>query len=189
MAAAIPARSTFVTVVAWIFIVLSGFATLTGLMQVTMIAFFPWAEMQENLARQQASRPHHFPAGMDVVMGHFYLFFVFFFLVSASSLAASIGLLLRKNWARLLFIAMMGIGIAWCVVGVVLMFAFFAFFPEIPPASAGRPSPPFNASLFFAVAIGFNLVMAAGFCVLFGWIIRRLVSPAIRAEFRPLQAP
>jgi len=31
--------------------------------------------------------------------------------------------------------------------------------------------------------MAFSALMAAGFSVLFGWIIKRLLSPAIKAEF------
>ena|GEM_PF-6699270 len=38
-------------------------------------------------------------------------------------------------------------------------------------------------NLMFNIMRAFMLIMAAGFCFLFGWIIRRLIWPPIKAEF------
>src|SRR5215813_11094043 len=100
-----PTRSTFVTVLAWIFIVLSSFATLVSILQNIMIALvFPAAEMQA--AATQAKSHPGVPWIASWMFEHFQVFFLFFFVMAAISLAASIGLLKRKNWARLLFVSL-----------------------------------------------------------------------------------
>lgn len=136
MAAQMPpvARSTFVTVLAWIFIALAGFATFISILQNIMIAFvFPMAQMQAAATQQGAP---WFAAWM---IQHFQLFFLLFLVASASCLAAAIGLLRRKNWARLLFIALMLLGIAWNVAGLVLGAFFLSSFP-FGQAFPGRSS-------------------------------------------------
>lgn len=173
-------RSTFVTVVAWIFIVLAGFATLISFLQNIMIAMmFPAAEM-EKAANQVATEPNA-PWFATFMFNHFQLFFLAFLVVSASALTAAIGLLLRKNWARILFVAIMGMGILWNVAAVVMMFIFVSSFLDIP-ASAHQHAPP-QFDVMFKVMMGFNLLMVLGFCGLFGWIIKKLMSGDIKHEF------
>ena len=95
----IPVRSTFVTVLAWIFIVLAGFATIITSLQNVMIAvMFPTAQMEE--AATQVKDLPGVPWFASWMFSYYQVFFLFFLVVSASMLTASIGLLKRKNWAR-----------------------------------------------------------------------------------------
>lgn len=175
-------RSTFVTVLAWIFIVLSGFATMIAVLQNIMMALvFPMAQIQAETAK--ASEQGHMPWFASFMFGHIHWFFLFFLVVCACMLAASIGLLKRRNWARILFIALMALGIAWNVGGLIFMFfAFSSFFADMPvppdQAAAAR-----NFEVMWKVMFGFNLLMVAGFAWLFGWIIKRLTSGDVRREF------
>ena len=172
-------RSTFVTVLAWIFIVLSAFATLISILQNVMIALvFPVAEMQA--AASQAKDQPGMPWFASWMFEHVQIFFLCFLLASASSLAASIGLLKRKNWARLLFVTLMALAVAWNIAGVALMFFFLSSFGDVAAAhqAAGE-----HFDLVFKVMFAFNMVIVVAFVCLFGWIIKRLVSEDIRREF------
>lgn len=62
--------------------------------------------------------------------------------------------------------------------GVAMQFTMFPTQLEIPHEEL---SACFN--LMFNIMRAFMLIMAAGFCFLFGWIIRRLISPPIKVEF------
>src|SRR5258708_16289557 len=167
-------RSTFVTVVAWIFIVLAGFATVISILQNIMIALvFPVDKMQE--AAKQAEDAHA-PRYAMLLFNYFWLFFLSFLVVSASTLAAAIGLLKRKNWARIMFIGIMALGIALNVAGLVVMFFFMSSMAEIAGSSSGFES-------MWMVMLGFNLLTVVGFAWVFGWIIKRLLSDEIRREF------
>ena len=183
MAAQTPpvARSTFVTVLAWIFIMLAGFATFISILQNIMIAFvFPMAQMQAAAAEQKAP---WFAAWM---IQHFQVFFLFFLVVSASCLAAAIGLLRRRNWARLLFIALMALGIAWNLGGLVLGAFFLSSFPFSQAIPAGHPEFA-NFQIMFKVMFAINVVIVVAFTCLFGWIIKRLASEGVRREFGALR--
>ena len=172
-------RSTFVTVVAWVFIALAGFATFMSILQNIMIALvFPAAAMRIGM-EQAAGRPG-MPWFAAWMFQHMQLLFLFFLLASASCLAAAIGLLKRKNWARLLFIALMALGIAWNIGGVVAMVLFLPSLTEVLPPN--RPELA-HFGVMFKVMMAFNLVIVAAFVVLFGWVIKRLLSESVQREF------
>jgi len=104
-------RSTFVSVLAWIFIVIAGFALLISILQNIMItAMFPMEEMQKSLNAPEAQE---MPAVARFMFSHFTLFFRAFLVVTLVTFISAIGLLKRKNWARIIFIALMALGIAW----------------------------------------------------------------------------
>jgi len=176
-----PKRSTFVTVVAWIFIALSGFSTFIGIVQNVLVqtVFLPAME------RAQPSLPPDAPPIFVFMFNHLGLFFFAFLLFSAFLLLCSIGLLRRWNWARLCFAAIMLLGIVWNVAGVVMQFATFSStwrqmqeqFQDMPP---GAP----DMSAFFVVILVITAAFAIGFSVLLGWIAKRLLSAPIAAEFK-----
>ncbi len=172
-----PPPSNFVNVLAWIFIILGGFATAISIVQNVMIQFmFDRPEMSHAL--HQARHSDQVPAFAAFMFNHFQLFFLLFLLLSATSLVAAIGLLKRKNWARLLFIALMVLGIAWNLGGLVLHFTMFNQLPHMAqgdmPHDMGR--------MMGAMKI-FTSLVALAFAGLFAWIIRKLTSAPIRAEF------
>ena len=168
-------RSTFVTTIAWIFIVLAGFATLMSILQNVMIALvFPLAQFQA------AAVPRGLPWFAAWMFQHIQVFFLFFFVMAASGLAAAIGLLMRKNWARLLFIALMVLAIAWNVGGLVLAAFFFSSFGQAFPAGLPEAG---HFAIMFKVMFAINVVIMVAFACLFGWIIKRLTSESIRREF------
>ena len=175
-----PARSTFVTVLAWIFIVLAGFATVIGILQNIMIAvMFPASEMQQ--ARNQAANAH-LPGYGSVMFDHFQLIFFLFLLAFVATFVMAVGLLKRKNWARIGFIAVMGLGILWNLAGLVFMFYFLGAVPDMPvDAKSQALAEQFNTMR--NVMFAFNLVFVGGFIALFGWIIKRLASGEVRREF------
>jgi hypothetical protein len=102
-----------------------------------------------------------------------------FLVVAVVELVAAIGLLNRKNWARLLFIGMMVLGIIWNLSGVVMQHIVLSSFLEMPETPG--PGPDFE--IFMTVMKVFSWVIALGMSALFAWIIKRLVSPAVRQEF------
>lgn len=174
-----PVRSNFVTVLAWIFIAFAGFATFIALLQNVMIAFvFPLDDIHARASMDAAKMPAFFAFAID----HLRWFFLTFLLVSATTFVAAIGLLRRWNWARLLFIAILGLGVIWNIGGIALQ--------QFMMSSMPMPMPP-NAPKDFAdgfdvmrkIIVVFSAFMGIGFAVLYGWLIRKLLSPAIRAEF------
>ena len=175
---AVEGRSTFVTVLASVFIALSGFGTIISILQNVMIqTIFNRPEFNKTLR----SLPPDAPPFAAFMMGHFQLFFLGFLLVSLFMLISSIGLLKRWNWARLSFVGLMLLAIIWQLVGLGMQFFFFSSLPEQFSAAATQSGPNMWP---FVVAIGvMSALLGAGLCVLFGWIIKRLMSAPIAAEF------
>jgi len=169
-------RSSFVTVLAWIVIVGGGFATFISVLQNVMLTFFfPVDQMQTMQGAE------NMPAVALFMLNHMRFFFAAFLILSLTVFASSIGLLKRKNWARVVFIGLFVLGILWNVASIFIQNAIFSAMPA-PPSGAPQE---FKAQMesMANVMLLFSLVMAVGVSVLFGWLIKRLLSPAIRQEF------
>jgi len=182
--ATVPSRSTFVTVLAWIFIAGAGMVVFIAILQAIMFVFvFPPTDEILSASRMPPEF-QQMPAVFRFMVENVFLFFVLFWSLAVVTLFAAIGLLYRKNWARLGFIGLMGFAILWNLGGLWLQHAMFSSFPAIP-ASA----PPDFAAGFETAAIVMRIgsvVFAVGVSVLFAWIIKRLSSKSIRAEFHAL---
>ena len=175
-----PKRSSFVTVLAWIFIALSGFGTFIGIVQNVLVqtVFLPAME------RAQPSMPPGMPAISVFMFNHLGAIFLAFLLVSAFVLICSIGLLRRWNWARLCFAGIMLLGIVWSVGGVVMQFFMFSSMQNtMQQQLQDMPDAP-DLSYFVMVIFVLSAVFSIGFSVLYGWIAKRLLSAPIAAEFR-----
>lgn len=173
-----PLCSSFVTAVAWVFIALCGFTTLISILQNVMVnTLMPLDQMQKAAT---APGVPEMPAFFRFMMGNVRLFFASFLVVSAATLGAAVGLLKRKNWARLLFIIILSLGIVWNIGGMALQFFIMQDFPK--PVGA---SPEFAASLstMRTVIMVFSALMALAFSALFGWLIKRLAAVEIQREF------
>jgi len=170
-------QSTFVNVLAWIFIVMSGFATFIALLQNVMInTMFPLDQM-----RSQSEAVQKMPALFQFMMAHIQLFFLAFLLLSSGTFAAAIGLLRRRNWARLAIVGILSLGILWNIVGLAIqqvMISSMSTFPANAPQD-------FHAEFdrIATVIRFFSAFMAVGMSALFAWLIKRLLSESIRAEF------
>jgi hypothetical protein len=173
-------RSTFVTVIAWIFIALSGFSTVISILQNIML-YTMFREPQISQA-MQAPPPPGMPPAMGFMANHFYLFFLAFLVISAVTLATSIGLLKRLNWARICFVGIMALGILWNLGGLIFQFTMFSSMHQ-QFSTANMQGGPNMQAFFIAMAV-VSVIFALGFSVLFGWIAKCLLSPAVAAEFR-----
>lgn len=103
-----------------------------------------------------------------------------FLSVCALAFSASTGLLLRRNWARLLFVALLIIAIIGSVAGTFVMVLFFKDVTQPIPAGV---APPRGFQSFAVIAGATNVLFVFGFLALFGWIAKRLLSAEIRREF------
>ena len=181
------AKSTFVTVIAWIFIVLSGFATFISLMQNLMVGFMPRQLLNEATADTTLS--HMMPSGPRFMFAHLQLLVLVALLLCVLMLLSSIGLLRRRNWARLVFIGLLSVGILYNIAGLFLQQSMFSSFTSsFPTDSVFRGDSSFQQTTqqFQQMMAGMRIFMVlfvVGFSALFGWIIVKLLSPAIRAEF------
>jgi hypothetical protein len=170
-------RSTFVSATAWIFIVLSGFGTFISLMQNIMVHFmFSLPEVQT--AMNSNDMASQMPPFVHFIFSHFRLFVFLMFVVVLFTLISAIGLLKRKDWARKTFIGMLSIAILVMLGSIVAQFFFFHGFSELR-----APDVPVEMKTMMHVMQGFFILFYAGIAVLFGWIIKKLLSPAISLEF------
>ena len=172
-----PERSTFVNVLAWVFIVLGGFATFISILQNIMIQmFFPKEEISQ--AMQQSEQTENVPFFAQFMFNSIDLFFLLFLILSTISLISAIALLKRKNWARIIFIILMSLGIGWNILGLILQFIMFSSMPEM----AGGDVPHEFANMMQIMKIA-SVIMVIGFSALFGFVIKKLCSKQIKEEF------
>jgi hypothetical protein len=179
-----PQRSDFVTVLAWIFIGLGGLSTLMSVAQYLMFNFMMSVGQMQDAMNAETARGD-FPPAAEFMFDHFRQLIGAIFLLSLVTLVAAVGLLKRRNWARLVFICLMALGIVWNLAGLalqrVMMSSMLSTMPMLPP-----DAPPDFRAQFESMMTGMQIVaaiFALGFSFLFGWIIMRLMSAAIRREF------
>lgn len=162
--------SAFITVLAWVLIVLHGFGILSALMQNVMINVV-FSSMADSAAG----------AGQEIdaagllfmrVLGLLFLGFTVFLMYTAYAL------LKRRNWARRTYIVLFSLGIAFNVLMVVVLGIVAVLFPSVGTESQAAEAP----VMFSAFAVVFGIV-AIVFSALFGWLVWRLRSPGIRVEF------
>lgn len=171
-------RSTFVSVIAWVFIVFSGLATaVTALQNILVHTVFKDSEMPG--LNETA------PPLFAFMHEHISLYFLGLFLLSLSMLIASIGLLKRKNWARLASIALLVLAITSQIGGMAVQFAVFS---SMRAEFASQPDA-FNMDTILIAILGFNTLLAIGIVMLFAWFIKRLLSAKIAAEFAQSAPP
>lgn len=172
-------RSTFVTAVAWIFIVLAGFGTVITLLQNVIFQFLAPA-MEAQLAVEQAGKDPAMPWIAEFMVRHLRWVVLAMFVAAASTLAGAVGLLKRRNWARRLFIALMLLGVLWNLAGIGFMLTFFG---TVGASLSGASGAAGDFALAMNMMIAVNVLITLGFTALFGWIAKRLASAEIRREF------
>jgi hypothetical protein len=181
-----PAKSTFVTVVAWIFIALDGLTSFILLIQnIVLNTVFPFDQLREGMAKAQTAG--RLPPYFASVFEHIRPFLAVMLIYVLIKLAAAIGLLNRQNWGRLLFIGILALGIAWSLVGIVLQQFMFSTMPMPAPPHAPKEFEAMMQGMLIVIRV-FSGIFAIGFAVLYAWMIRKLMSPAIAAEFAATRA-
>jgi hypothetical protein len=170
-------KSLFVTVTAWVFIVLAAMTSVSALLQnAEMASFLPGLTVVGNV--------QPLPLLTGLLMGYLPWVVGAGLLVSLATLACAVGLLLRLEWARRFFIALLVMAIAANVAGMWLQQEMLQSL--VSSTLARSPLPPLVAEVFggFVTAARVTAVLVTvGACGLLVWIIRRLMSPAVRQEF------
>jgi hypothetical protein len=178
-----PTRSMFVSVVAWIFIGLDGITSFILLIQnIVFNTIFPFDQMREGMAKAQ--NMGRLPPYFTWVFEHIRPFLLVMLIYTLTKLVAAIGLLNRQNWARLFFIGILALGIAWSVVGIVLQQWIVSEMPMMrPPPKAPKDFEAIMQGMLIVIRV-FSAIFAIGAAVLYAWMTRKLLSPPIVAEFR-----
>ncbi len=170
-------RSLFVTTVAWIFIVLSVLAVASAVVQNATVA-----SLLPSWQASGAQRPLPLLTGLLIA----YLPWVVGagLVISLATLASAVGLLLRLDWARRVFIGMLMLAMAANLLGLWFQHEVVQSLVEATLARASLPQQVlgvFGGFVTAARAMGVAMTLVA--CAVLGWIIRRLMSTAVRQEF------
>ena len=169
-------KSGFVTTLGWIFVALSIMTAMVSILQNIMVhVLFNGPDFDRAMNTIPADTPWVF----RLMLGNFKIFVGLFLVGSLVMLAASIGLLLRKNWARITMIVLMVGSIASQLLGLLAQFGVMGHMRQQIAVAPGAP----DVGLFLVAMTIFSAVIGLGFCILFGWIAKRLMSPEIAAEF------
>ena len=170
-----PPRSTLVTVVAWVFIVLSLFTTAGSLLQ--NIMFFRLSAM-EGIHEPMHQGMMDMPLPLQFIFDHYQLFLAAILALSLAGLVSSVGLLRRKNWARRLFSVLLACGIVSLLTGFAVQFSLTPVTDNIPASQL-----PADAQTMFRVMKGFLFILTLSFSLLLGGIIAMLTWGQAREEF------
>ena len=168
-------RSTFVTVVAWVFMVPAGFGLLIGTMQVLMFSMMFGGEV----APAKLPDDEQMPAMARLALDNFKYLILVFPTLCAFGLATCVGLLRRRNWARLVFVSGLGLGILWNFGGLVFQLFFF----ELPVPNEEQAEFVEQFESIWSLMRVFMTIMALAVSALFGWIIWKLCTKPVKEEF------
>jgi len=170
-------RSLFVTLTAWVFLVLGAAASLSALLQNATLA--SWLPGLQGLG---AAQP--LPLLTGLLIGYLPWVVGAGLALSLATMASAAGLLLRVDQARRCFIGLLGLAIAANLLGLWLQHEVVQSLVEATLARA--PLPAAAASVFggFVTASQVMAVLVTlAACALLGWIMHRLMSASVRQEF------
>lgn len=121
------------------------------------------------------------PTGIQRISPAAMSFFIGWVVVFGVVLITAVGLLKRKEWARRLFIGLLGVGILWSVAVLIFNAGAFQLSFETPADIAAEVRARHEAVV--AIVSALFVLMTIGVVLLSGWIIKRLTSSAITKEF------
>lgn len=179
--AATPRPSQFVTVMAKISIVLGIVGTAYGLLQALAIVVLVGSDALKGAFSEIPAEG--LPPVAVWLLGHLPAMGWGFVLISLVFLAASVGLLKRYEWGRLLFIVFMLVGAAANFAGVWLVALVFDWLQSLP-VSAEAVSLQAELAQLRVTSLALTAGSAIVFAGLHGWIVHQLCTRAIRSEFR-----
>jgi hypothetical protein len=169
------AQSVFVTVTAWIFIVLGALASVSALVQNAFVA---------SLAPAGAAHLPALPLMTGLLMGYLPWVVGTGLAMSLATLASAIGLLLRLDWARRVFIGLLVVAIVANLLGLWLQHEVVQ--SVVANTLSGAPLPAQAIGVFggfVTAARVMALLVTLGACGMLAWIIRCLMSASVRQEF------
>jgi len=175
--------NSFVTVLAWISIALALLGLLYGLVQTVMGLVLP-ADFYLRMLNPYGGEPPRLPPLMHWVYTNTLLMGVLMFVFSAIFLWVSWAVLKRREWGRKGFIAVLVLGTLW---QFACIFALPQFIKGMLAVQAGalpqgQTMPP-ELESFMTAAMLMGGLVAVVFAALHLWIIWKLCTSAVRAEF------
>lgn len=177
--------SSFVTVLAWISIALALLGLLYGLMQTVMGLVLP-ADFYLRMLNPYGGEPPRLPPLMHWIYTNTLLMGVLMLVLSAIFLWVSWAVLKRREWGRKGFIAVLVLGTLW---QFACIFALPQFIEGMLAVQAGalpqgQTMPP-ELEGFMTAAMLMGGAVAVVFAALHLWIVWKLCTPEVRAEFHP----
>lgn len=174
-----PPRSQFVTVMAWLSLGLAAFGVISGVMQWLV---FAGSRPDRMLLDVFAGSGLALPPALLWTFDHMGLLMALSLLSSLLFGLSSWGLLQRREWGRLSFIALLVLGALAALAGA---YAFGAMLDWANAQAGGDIATldPMLAQLQASMKLIMYLGMLA-IAALHGAIVWKLCTPAIRAEFR-----
>jgi hypothetical protein len=160
--------TTFVTVLGWALIGFTGLWALSMLLQTVM--FTVMLAMPAPHATSDARTPSHLSLPFRMLLG---------LLVGVSVLvfASAIAFLKRKGWARRTFVTLFALAIVFNVAALLLLLVGGSQSVSLA-LGAGERFEPMARRMLVPTSIA-----AVALSLLFGWLIKRLTSAVVRAEF------
>ena len=158
-------RSTFISVLSWILILLSGFALfMISIQNILINTIFPKSEIEKVLKEVTSLENYGFLfSNLEIIFIVLEIFVVIAFI-------SSFALLKRKNWARLALSVIFGFGIVYVLGAMVLEWSFMF-----------RSATEYGTLLILIEVL--NFVFFISFSALLVWLIKKLNSPEIIEEF------
>ena len=171
------ARSLFVTAIAWVFIVLAALTSASALVQNAAVA-----SLMPGL--QIATERAPLPLLTGLLVGYLPWVVGTGLVMALATLASAVGLLLRLDWARRSFIALLVVAIVANLLGLWLQQEVLQSVVSSTLSSAPIPQQALSVfGGFVTAARVMAVLMTLTGCALLGWIIRRLMSAGVRQEF------
>jgi len=175
-----PARSEFVTVMAWISLALGLMGVVSGIMQGVMLLAMPADRMVHDLLGAIAPETR-LPPAILWIFGNLGLLNFLSLLSSALFAAVSYGLLKRFEWGRVGFVLFLAASALAGILGAAVFVHFLSLAYDMTGAEIADIDPAFQ-SMQSAMKVAM-VVAALLIAVLHGAIIWKLYRPEIRAEF------
>jgi len=176
-----PERSTFVTVVAWVFIAIAGFSSFAALLENVL---FNALAGGGGLPPELGNLGQYLPPMAAFIFHNLRWFLLALLVASIVTLTAAIGLLRRRDWARRLFIGLMAASILWNLGGLVLQQVFVSDAPTLAGMQTKVPADIRSGlQVFQTVMTVVSALTTLAIVALLVWVVKRLMSPRIREEF------
>lgn len=170
-------RSLFITLTAWLGILLATVACACGVIQQASLA--SWAPGLGSLLQA-----HPMPVLGSLLLEYLPVLYGGVLMLSVALLVTSCGLLMRMEWARHAFIGLLVLAIVVSLAGLWLQHEFVQ---SLVASTLRRgPLPVALADVFGGFVTAARLmggVVTLTACFVLAWMIRRLMSPVVRQEF------
>ena len=181
-----PPTGGFVTVLGWISLAMATLGALYGAMQIVSGLMFPGDRYLRLLSGNGEGALPSLPPLMQWIYTHTLWMGVLMVALSLLLLLVSWALLQRREWGRKLFIALLVIGTVW-------QFASLFALPQLVEGTLamqagalpqGQEMPP-ELQIFIRGAMWLGGAVSVVFAGIHAWLIWKLCTPPIRAQFAP----